>query len=285
MKQEELLQTVIAKILAKITGFSVAAVHPRPVPIGVSNRHIHLSQNDLETLFGAGYQLKPWRDLSQPGQFAAAETIIIGGPKGCIDRVRVLGPVRKQTQVEISRNDGYQLGINPPLRESGNLAGSAAVTVIGPRGSVQLKEGLIIAQRHIHMTPADAAQYGLADGATVQVRLGGERSLVFDRVVVRVNDQFKLEFHLDLDEANAAALEQTDSAYLINCNSIVLPKGQETGKPKNNSMSGEPLALVTEEAVRSAWKHKRILLVKDGGMMTPLARDTIKELGVEVVYQ
>ena len=285
MRQEELLQTIIAKILAKLTGFSLAAVHPRPLPIGVSNRHIHLSRTDLEALFGAGYQLKPWRDLSQPGQFAAAETVMIGGPKGFIERVRVLGPLRKQTQVEISRHDGFQLGSNPPLRESGNLSGSAPITVIGPKGAVQLREGLIIARRHIHMTPADAAEYGLKDGAIVQVKLGGERGLVYDQVVVRVNDQFRLELHLDLDEANAAGQDQNGAAYLIHCNSIIMAQRNETAQPENSSLTSEPLALVTEESVRSAWKNQRVLSVKEGGMITPLARDTMKDLGVEVVFK
>jgi putative phosphotransacetylase len=288
MDQKEILQAVIAKVLAKLTGYSLALVHPHPIPIGVSNRHIHLSQVDLEALFGPGYQLKPQKDLLQPGQYAAGEAVILAGPKGCIERVRVLGPVRKQTQAEISRSDAFRLGVTPPVRESGDLKGSCGITVIGPKGSVQLKEGLVIALRHIHMSPSDAKTYGVADGSRVQVKLAGERGVIFDQVSVRVNEQFVLEFHLDTDEANASGVNPGDAGFLLSCNSMMAPRSDDPPRANTNTAvkaMGDPLALVTEDMVRQAWKNKTALLVKDGGLITPLARDTIKELGVEVIFK
>lgn len=282
---QELLRTIITRILAKITGYSLMPAHPQPLPVGVSNRHLHLSSADLEALFGAGYQLQRQRDLLQPGQFAAMETVNIAGPKGCIEKVRVLGPVRKQTQVEVSRGDGYKLGLNPPIRESGKLQGSCGVTLIGPKGSVHLKEGLIIAQRHIHMSPDDAVHYGVADGENVQVKTGGERSLVFDQVLVRVSRNFNLEFHLDIDEANAAGIRQGDLVNLLTDNSVIEMRNKSVQFKNERKIPDTPFTLVTEEIVRSAWKNKTAILVTDGSIFTPLARDTIKELGMEVILR
>ncbi len=176
------------------------------VPVGISNRHVHLSQSDLETLFGKGYRLTPVKDLSQPSQFACKETVSIVGLKGKIDRVRILGPVRSATQVEISKTDSFILGIHPPVRESGSLSGSPGITIEGPAGRIELQEGVIIAQRHIHLHTEEAAQFGLSDRDLVTVKFKGERELIFGRVTVRVNPNFKMELHLDTDEANAAGI-------------------------------------------------------------------------------
>ncbi|NLL49588.1 MAG: phosphate propanoyltransferase [Firmicutes bacterium] len=176
------------------------------VPVGVSNRHIHLSQTDLETLFGAGYSLTVRNDLSQTGQFAAEETVTIEGPKSSMANVRILGPTRKETQVEISRTDSFALGVKPPVRDSGSLEGSPGLTLVGPKGKVTLDKGVIIAHRHIHMTEADAETFGVKDKEMVSVRVGGERGVTFDNVLVRVRNDFVLEMHIDTDEANAAIL-------------------------------------------------------------------------------
>lgn len=280
---QELLKKIITRVLARITGFSLLRIHPQPIPVGVSNRHLHLSSADLEALFGAGYQLQKGRDLLQPRQFAAMETVSIAGPKGCIEKVRVLGPIRERTQVEVSRTDGYRLGLNPPLRESGKLQGSCPVTLIGPLGSVYLQEGLIIAQRHLHMSPADAVCYGVADGDNIQIRIGGERNLVFDRVKVRVSPDYHLEFHLDTDEANAAGISQGDLVNLLtdDLQSSVINKSA----PERAEKSPETvLSLITEETVRMAWENKTTLLATKSTIFTPLARDTMKELGVEVIW-
>lgn len=177
------------------------------VPVGVSNRHIHLSVADLETLFGKGYKLTPIKDLSQPGQFACKETLTIVGPSlRPIENVRVLGPVRKNSQVEISRTDSFTLKVKPPVRESGDISGSAPITIIGPKGVVTLKEGCIIANRHIHMSIDEGKRFGLSDGEYVDVEVNGERRTKFYDVQVRVHKDFRLEMHIDTDDANAAGI-------------------------------------------------------------------------------
>ena len=179
----------------------------KPVLIKTSARHIHVSQADLETLFGAGYELTPKKDLSQPGQFACKETLTIVGPSlRPIENVRVLGPVRKASQVEISRTDSFTLKVKPPVRESGDIAGSAPVTIIGPKGVVTLKEGCIIANRHIHMSTDEGAAFGLVDGQYVDVEVNSERRTKFYDVQVRVHKDFRLEMHIDTDDANAAGI-------------------------------------------------------------------------------
>lgn len=177
------------------------------IPVGVSNRHIHLTRQDVETLFGKGYRLTPLKDLSQPGQYACKEQLTIVGPSlRPIEKVRVLGPERKASQVEISRTDAYLLKVRPPVRESGKISGSAPITIIGPKGVVTLSEGCIIANRHIHMSPEDGARFGLKDNDYVTVDAFGERRTRFFDVQVRVDPNFRLEMHLDTDDANAAGL-------------------------------------------------------------------------------
>ena len=177
------------------------------VPVGISNRHIHLSKADLETLFGAGYELTPIKDLSQPGQYACKEQLTIIGPSlRPIEGVRVLGPVRSASQVEISRTDSFTLKVKPPVRESGDIKGSAPITIVGPKGVVTLKEGCIIANRHIHMSEEEGQAFGLKDGDYVDVEVAGERRTTFYDVQVRVNKAFRLEMHIDTDDANAAGI-------------------------------------------------------------------------------
>lgn len=185
------------------------------IPVGVSNRHVHLSQEHLEQLFGPGYELTIWKDLSQPGQYASKETISVVGTKGIIENVRVLGPVRKQTQVEISRSDAFKLGIKPPIRDSGDLKGSAGCVLVGPKGMVSISSGVIIAARHIHMTPSDAGKFGLHDKDRVSVVVDGERGLIFNNVLVRVSKNYALEMHVDLDEANSAWLNNGDKVLML----------------------------------------------------------------------
>ena len=177
------------------------------IPVGVSNRHIHLTKEDVETLFGAGYELTPMKELSQPGQYACKETLTIIGPSlRPIENVRVLGPTRRASQVEISATDSYVLKVKPPVRESGSLAGSSPITIVGPRGTVSLTEGCIIANRHIHMSPADAARFGISDGETMTVDVPGKRRTRWFDVQVRVHESFRLEMHVDTDDANAAGI-------------------------------------------------------------------------------
>ncbi|NLL18397.1 MAG: phosphate propanoyltransferase [Clostridia bacterium] len=188
------------------------------IPVGVSNRHVHLSQEHLEQLFGPGYELTIWKDLVQPGQYASKETVSVVGTKGIIENVRVLGPVRKKTQVEISRTDAFKLGLKAPIRDSGDHEGTSGCVLVGPKGMVSINSGVIIAARHIHMTPVEAGMYGLHDKDRVSVLVDGERALVFNNVLVRVNKNFALEMHVDVDEANSAWLNTGDKVTMINKN-------------------------------------------------------------------
>ena len=178
------------------------------VPVGVSARHVHLTRADVETLFGPGHQLTPMKALSQPGQFACEEQVELVGRKSAIARVRVLGPERPASQVELSRTDCLKLGIDAPVRTSGHLEGTPGITVKGPAGVLELKQGVIVADRHIHMTPADARWFGVADGDRVGVRADGPKGGVMGRVVIRVSDRGRLDFHVDTDDANAFLLRQ-----------------------------------------------------------------------------
>ncbi|MFO7561327.1 MAG: acetate/propionate family kinase [Enhygromyxa sp.] len=191
---------------------------PPPIPIAISARHVHLTQEAVEQLFGPGHTLTPRNPLSQPGQFACEETVDLIGPKRNIERVRVLGPVRSKCQVEISRTDEFHLGLDAPVRASGDVANSPGITLRGPAGTLQIPEGVICAWRHIHMTPEDAARYGLVDRDVVDVAVSSPtsgRDLVFGDVMVRVSPKFALEMHIDTDEANAADLLPNSEGMLV----------------------------------------------------------------------
>ena len=185
------------------------------VPIGVSARHIHLTQEHVEILFGKGYQLTKKKEL-MGGQFASNELVTIVGLKlRAIEGVRVLGPVRSKSQVEISATDAIKLGVKAPIRPSGDIKGSAPIAVVGPKGVVYLEEGCIIAKRHIHMAPKDAQAAGVVDGQIVSVKADNERGTVFNEVQIRVDDSFTLEMHIDTDEANACQVKQDELATII----------------------------------------------------------------------
>lgn len=185
------------------------------VPIGVSARHIHLTQEHVETLFGEGYQLTKKKEL-MGGQFASNEQVTLVGLKlRAIENVRILGPCRKASQVEISKTDALKLGVKAPIRESGNVAGSAPIALVGPKGVLYLNEGCIVAQRHIHMSPADAAAAGVKDGDIVSVKAENERGTTFNHVKIRVDDSFTLEMHIDTDEANAAGIKHGDTVRMF----------------------------------------------------------------------
>ncbi len=187
----------------------------RSVPIGVSNRHIHLDRADMDILFGADSEPTRIKDLVQPGQYAAAETVTLQGPKGELKRVRVLAPLRSEAQVEISIGDSYVLGVRPPVRESGMLEGTPGVRVIGPKGEVELKRGTIAALRHIHLDSATAKRMGVHDKQMVRVELGGLRGATLNNVLLRVSDVFAPEMHIDVEEANALGVKNGDRAYIV----------------------------------------------------------------------
>ncbi|MGN1117680.1 MAG: phosphate propanoyltransferase [Acutalibacteraceae bacterium] len=177
----------------------------KTVLVETSARHVHVSKEDLAVLFGEGYQLTKKKDLSQPGQFACEERVQVIGPKSSFPAVSILGPERKETQVELSASDARSIGVKAPVRESGDLEGSGACKIVGPKGEIEIEKGVIIAKRHIHMTTADAEKYGIKDKQIVSVRLETEgRSLIFGDVVARVSDSYALAMHIDTDESNAA---------------------------------------------------------------------------------
>ncbi|MGN1081695.1 MAG: phosphate propanoyltransferase [Acutalibacteraceae bacterium] len=186
------------------------------VPIEISARHLHLSQADLETLFGKDYQLTPKKDLSQPGQFACVERVTVVGPKRELSGVSVLGPVRPETQVEISLTDARSIGVTAPIRESGDIEGSAACKLVGPAGEIELSKGVIAAKRHIHMTEEDAKNFGVSDKQIVSVKIDSDgRKTVFGDVVVRVSNKYALAMHIDTDEGNAACVTGNMTGEII----------------------------------------------------------------------
>ena len=173
----------------------------RKIPLGISGRHIHLSKEHLEILFGAGYELTIFKDLSQPGQYAADEKVDILSPAGReLKGVRILGPVRKSTQLEISRSDAIRGKFTAPVRSSGDIAGSGAATIIGPKGEVQINEGVIVADRHIHFSPEEAIEFGVVDREVVSIKVKGEKGGILDNVLCRVHKDFRLDCHLDTDD-------------------------------------------------------------------------------------
>ena len=210
MLAREALRTLSRSYLSRV----LEAQQQEPFLVEVSAHHIHLTQEHVEALFGPGHQLTHHSDLSQPGQYACKEQLAVSGPKGRIERVRVLGPARKYTQIEVSLTEQFKLGVNPPIRESGDLSGTPGCTLEGPHGSVKLECGVICALRHIHMTPADALRYGVRDKSYVRVRITGDRELDFGDVLVRVDPSFALAMHIDTDEANASNVRTGAQGYI-----------------------------------------------------------------------
>lgn len=204
---EKMVRNVVIRSLIDVKGIYY-------VPIAVSNRHVHLSQEDIEKLFGKEYELTKTRELSQPKQYVCKEKITVVGPKGKIEGIRVLGPPRVKTQVEISKTDSFVLGVRPPVRMSGDLEGTMNIKLIGPKGEVEIKEGLIIAARHLHLSEEEAKWYGVKNGEKVKVKKAGERGIIFSEVIARVGDRHSLEVHIDTDEANAAEIKNGELVLL-----------------------------------------------------------------------
>jgi len=189
----------------------------KPVPIGVSNRHVHLTKEHFKTLFGQDFEPTLYRQLGQPGFFACNECVTIQTQKGKFEGVRMIGPYRAYTQIELSVSDAVKLGLNPPVRDSGKVENTPGLTIIGPKGTVTVPNGVILAKRHIHFTPKDAEDFKIKDNQIVRVRVGsgGEREIVFEQVLCRVSDKFALEMHLDIEEANAAMVRNGAQAFIV----------------------------------------------------------------------
>ena len=212
---QALINQVVSQVVTVLAKLSPEDGATKGIPVGISNRHIHLCVSDCEKLFGWDHGLTRKKDLKQTGEFAAEETVTLVGKKGVLQGVRVLGPLREVTQVEISRTDAFTLGINPPLRDSGELANSAGIVVVGPCGAITLTEGVICANRHIHMHTDDGKAFGVKDNDRVMVEVDGPRGCIFKNVLVRVRPSFCLEFHIDTDEANAVQLKNGDHVRLL----------------------------------------------------------------------
>lgn len=204
-KYEDLMKFLLEAVQGELEKENVK-VSSSDIPVGISNRHVHLSKEDLDILFGEGYELTKLKDLSQPGQYACKEVVTLCGPKGAIEKVRILGPTRSKTQVEVLTGDCIKLGTAARARLSGDLSGTPGITVVGPKSSVQLKEGLIVAQRHIHMTLKDAELLGVHDGEVVSIKAEGERGGIYSNVAIRATAASSLECHLDIEEANAMSM-------------------------------------------------------------------------------
>ncbi|MGO0861768.1 ethanolamine utilization phosphate acetyltransferase EutD [Clostridioides difficile] len=200
----EIVQEVVSRVKKEVF-----------IEVEASGRHVHLSEEDVEKLFGKGYTLTKLKDLSQPGQYACKERVTIIGPKGTLKNVVVLGPCRKETQVEISLTDGSTLGLKPPIKQSGDLEDTLSIKIATEKGEIELQKGLMVAKRHIHMTIEDAKKFDVVDNEIVEVKVFGKRPLIFDDVVVRVSDKFKTYMHIDYDEANACAHSKGSIAKII----------------------------------------------------------------------
>jgi len=206
MKKDELINIIVEEIIARET-----RTH---VPVTISNRHVHIDEQTRKILFGEN-TLKVKRFLGQPGEFAAEETVKVIGPKGHFDKVRIIGPERKACQVELSVGDCFHLGIEPIVRDSGKCEGTPGIYLMGPCGAVQLKQGVIVAKRHIHMTPADAKKFGVKDNQMVRIRFNkGIRRGILGDVLIRVSESYALECHLDIEEANALGIKNNDMVYM-----------------------------------------------------------------------
>lgn len=211
---EEILKVLLEAIKSNEANNGIQK-NSSEIPVGISNRHLHLSQKDLESLFGKDYELTKLKDLSQPGQYACKEVVTICGPKGAIEKVRILGPVRSKTQVEVLAGDCVKLGVASHVKLSGDLNGTPEITVIGPKGSVQIEEGLMVAQRHIHMTLEDARNLGVHDGEIVSIKFEDLRGGVYSNVAIRANNSSQLECHLDIEEANAMGINSKSKVTIV----------------------------------------------------------------------
>lgn len=245
------------------------------IPVGVSNRHVHLCREHLDALFGKGFELTKERELYQCGQFAAEQTVTISGPKGAIEGVRILGPLRNRTQVEVSRTDAYRLGLDCPVGESGPLPPGQAAALIGPQGSVTLHQDVVVARRHIHIDPKTAATLGVGHGDTVFVAPVAQkgvdpaqlRTIIFGNVLIRVDETFRLQMHIDLDEANAAGLKTGDMVYIV-----------QSSLRYNFHLNGR--RVITENDVRQAILRGQKIRIEPGVIVTPAARDLGRQHGV-----
>lgn len=269
--------------LNAITEAVLAALptQPRPpdparlMPVEASARHVHLTQAAVQQLFGAGTKLTKARALSQPGEFLCEQRVKILTPDGTIENVAVLGPERGAVQAELSMTDARALGISAPVRLSGDLQGAADVVLLGPAGVLEAPGSAIVAQNHVHMTPADAQRLGVADGQALQVRVGSQRPVTFEHVTARVSERFALAMHIDFDEANACALQPGDMGQLLGA----------APQPACAACTCLPDKLITEQRARELARTGQAVVLRKGTLVTPAARDVFTQAKLAIVFQ
>ena len=296
---EDLVREIVSKTVKNFLKNSVNELGSKQenrgntIPVGISARHVHLTKETVETLFGKGHKLTFKRDITQPGEFLAAERISVVTPKGELRNVAILGPERKQVQVEISQTDARHLGINPPLRLSGDIENGATVHIVSDNAVITANNSAIIAKNHIHMTPKDAENFKVKDGDRVCVRVNSKRPVLFEGVVIRVNERFGLSFHVDFDEANACMLQDNDHAVIAdkNCCSIEDVTNAEAEKSCASSTSSSFRTLASSEKFISEQKAKELakgnvktLSFKKGIILSPLAKDVFSSAGIKVEF-
>lgn len=293
MNEQELYRIVAGVVNGVLTASPApAAAAGDRIPVEISAKHVHLSQEHVEALFGAGYTLTPKRDLSQPGQFLCEERVTVVGPKGTFKNVAVLGPVRSRTQVELSATDARALGVKAPLRLSGDLAGCPGVFIQAGDAMVRADESVMVAQNHIHMTPADAQRLGVHDGEVVSVRMDTERPLTFDHVLVRATDTSALAMHIDFDEANACQLAGSGFGTIVRhaAGAPCAPVAPAPQAPRPSglvaavSAPAPAAACVPVSGLLSAAEAQTIassgateIRLEPGAVVTPLARDVLRD--------
>lgn len=267
---EQQLNSVVDAVLAALPAQESPIFS---IPVESSARHVHLTGAAIERLFGAGAKLTQKRALSQPGEFLSEQRVKIVTQSGIIDNVAVLGPARKSVQVELSMTDTRALGIAAPVRLSGDLRDAADVILIGPEGVFEAKGSTIVAQNHVHMTPADAQRMGIADGQELRVRVGNERIVTFERVIARLNPNFTLAMHIDFDEANACGLKPGDQGQLL---------GHNERCTMNNEQCMVEDRLITEARAKELVKPGGALTLRSGTIVTPSARDIFTHANMTV---
>lgn len=277
---EDNITRMVSRILEEYAGTRNSI----PIPVEVSGRHVHLSSEHIESLFGKGYELTKKKELSQPGQFLSNERVTLFTPKGELRNVAVLGPARNETQIELSRTDAKHLGLNPPVNISGDLKGAADVYIMSEYGAVKAEGSVIVAANHIHMTEEEAKRFNLKNNQRVRVQMETERPVTFEDVNIRVSDAYSLAMHIDTDEANACAYENGVNAKIIGLKAMNAPEVKAQKKEKIRSISSEEKLITAEKAKEIVKTSNSKALIRKGTILTPLAKDVFNDARIAIEY-